>query len=546
MTYLKKAAFVLTVVIFPGAAAACFETPDSRPILGCMPFNFSVPMDWAGFEVGRDDAKRPEVACYRRSARKHVGLIERLYGQMMRGEPADAFASMSKGPDLNGDSPFDFDAVQKIKDFSPEFVRAYYPPLFALIRDFETCMTGVAKQGCGENSDCRIHGFVWMGYLPDGSQYPVVGMPDLDAPCEDMTDPESRNCPDPLWEAVHPEQPLSAPLPSQKPVLDGPPIPTRKPTPASQAASPEPQLVIIGDVGMMAKPSFQEAWTDAFRLRLTEHYRIMATHAEDVAAFTLMSAVINGLGEVGPRQLRSFIQGSKDLEVLLPTLQEGRRVMLDNPDLTDAETVFLRAAEGLVDLVAGIMVDKGLEQSASKLSKTGMSAYVRTAAGGVMVEASWQAGTVGAIAYFAYRDAIAATQAEEIPAALWDDISARILPNCRGSQASIPGHAIFSPLTDVVGVRLGLVECDWYPYTEPCTYGLGCDVMQFRRDAGGWSSLPDLNSDQIGDAMMVGRTRPHDRPDVPPPPEVAADPRYQEIYDLKDAPSGTGARLDSE
>jgi len=544
--WLKGAALVLALVIVSRPATACFVTPDSRPLIGCMPFNFSTPMDWIGFEAGRDDAKRPEVFCYARSAARHVRLIERLYGQMRRGEAANAFASGSKGPDLNGDSPFDFGAVQNIKEFTPEFVRAYYPPLFALIRDFETCMTGIAEQGCGGVADCRIHGFVWMGYLPDGSQYPVVGMPDLDDPCEDMTDPAARNCPDPLWEAVHPDRPLSAPIPSRKPVFDGPPIPSRKPAPPSRESASAPELTIVGDVGMMAKPSFQQAWIEAFQLRLAQHYRIMATHGEDAAAFTLMGSVIDGLGEVGPKRLRSYIQGSKDLDVLIPTLQEGRRVILDDPDLTDGEVVLLRVTEGILQLVAEIMVEKGLNQTAAKILKHGMSAYVVNAAGGLMMELSWQAGTVGSIAYFAYEDAIAAMQAEQIPADLKDDIEARVLPLCRGGHASIPGFALYSPRRNEVAVRLGLVDCDWYPEVAPCIYGVGCIVLRFQREAGGWTPLPHLNSDKIGDVMMVGRTRPYEKPDVPPPPEVAADPLYKEIYDLKDAPAGRGADLDSE
>ncbi|MBU2963217.1 hypothetical protein KO516_20795 [Citreicella sp. C3M06] len=182
MNFLAKIACTLTLAIIPAGASACFMTPDSRPLIGCMPYNFSAPMDWRVSDSGSDDARRPELVCYRRSARSHVALIERLYGQMQSGQPADAFSPLANAPDLNGGNPYDFGATQYIKQFTPEFVRAYYPPLYAIIRDFEGCMREVANQGCGDVAGCRINGWVVMGYLPDGNQYPVVGLPEFDAP----------------------------------------------------------------------------------------------------------------------------------------------------------------------------------------------------------------------------------------------------------------------------------------------------------------------------------------------------------------------------
>ncbi len=160
---------------------ACFQTPDARPILGCMPYNFSAPRSWEG-SVEETNTLYPEIACYKRASGLHLSLIERLYGQMQAGEDPNAFKPTVDPPDLSGGESyqgFDAKAVRMIKKFTPSFVRAYYPPLFAIKRQFQECIREVSREGCTGEGDCRIVGSIFMGYLPNSNQYPVVDLPNL-------------------------------------------------------------------------------------------------------------------------------------------------------------------------------------------------------------------------------------------------------------------------------------------------------------------------------------------------------------------------------
>lgn len=205
---------VLLSALLPSEGAACFSSPDAKPLLGCMPFNFSTPLDWSSLQSmerelrkespdiqsmaiqNQQRARFPELACYNSAALNHVGLINRLYSQMKAGIPANAFEPLpASGVRANYEpvgSHFDWDTLPKVKEFSSEFVRQYYPSLFAITREFETCMLDVAALGCASHDgNCRIFGIVWMGYLPDGSQYPVVSEPprfDILSDNEESTD----------------------------------------------------------------------------------------------------------------------------------------------------------------------------------------------------------------------------------------------------------------------------------------------------------------------------------------------------------------------
>ncbi|MBW3243555.1 hypothetical protein KUV57_12855 [Epibacterium sp. DP7N7-1] len=507
-----------------------------------MPFNFSAPVDWVNYNSGHTGVIYPEIRCYKKSSEQHKLLIRRLHGQMKDGKSPDPHSYQGASGSFDDASAigFDFDEVHKIKDFSPDFVRAYYPSLKAIIADFQVCMQEAQQTECADGATCKIVGYTYMGYLPDLNQYKDGDVPAPDTKCTSHSEFAANECPDPLWNVVRPKS-APPPLPARKPAFELSSLPVQKPNSTGEKT----QLVVLGEVGLMAQPDFREAWTNAFRIRLSDHYDVMATHAEDAALFGLMGSVVAAIGERGPRKLQDLLNASNLDDVLVPTLQEGRRVMLDDPDLTDPEVVFLRSLESLVSIVAGTLAEEGFDDLAKKVSASGLSAFAVRQSGGLVLELSWQSGTIGSIAYLAYRDAVEKTKSSQIPLSIIDVIEDRILPNCRGGRASIPGHAIYSSHPDIVSVRLGLVECDWLPYTEPCTYRLGCDVMRFKLTGNGWLSQPKLNSDKIGDAMMIGRTRPHNKPVVPPPPQVANDPRYLEIYGLKEALPGTGAQLDA-
>lgn len=199
MKPIRKLGAIL-LALLPVEGLACFSSPEAKPLLGCMPFNFSAPLDWAGLQAIEREAREnnadigaievfaaqqsrfPELICYKRAAQTHLRLINRLYVQMETGLAANAFASVPatlfKREDKSSMERFDIDSVRRVKEFSPDSVVQYYPSLFAVIREFESCMLDAAKNGCeADDEGCRILGFVWMGYLPDGAQFPVVSAP---------------------------------------------------------------------------------------------------------------------------------------------------------------------------------------------------------------------------------------------------------------------------------------------------------------------------------------------------------------------------------
>lgn len=183
--------------IYASSASACFPDPESRPLIGCMPFHFGASgpigrIDWGYSEFKEkteqnksrvnDESTRvqfeayyPEERCARISSDKHIHLIERLYAQMLNGAKPDAFSAIDHDLGFYEQNKYDSGAVYKIRDFTPPYIREYYPSLFAIIRDYEQCMIEVHELGCQKsNQECRIFGFQYMGYLPDGSQFPFL------------------------------------------------------------------------------------------------------------------------------------------------------------------------------------------------------------------------------------------------------------------------------------------------------------------------------------------------------------------------------------
>jgi hypothetical protein len=192
-----KPALVAAFFIAPSAAFACFQEPGSRPLIGCMPFNFSTLVDRVDYAfIERDlegaggavdtaailqeqDRRFPEARCYREGARQHVGLIRRIGDQLASGEQPNVFGAAS-APGRSGIDAFDplrldIDAAYEIKDWPSEAIAEYYPALFAIIGEFEQCMWNVHDNGCpAENETCQILGFLQMGAFPNRSLYPPL------------------------------------------------------------------------------------------------------------------------------------------------------------------------------------------------------------------------------------------------------------------------------------------------------------------------------------------------------------------------------------